>query len=88
MFICLNILHLFGSLLFGIHYAFNDIGVDSFFTLLVHAHKNKEDTQMLPEIKKLLYTTDLSDNSAYAFRYAINSAKQHDARIIILQRFL
>ncbi|MCD4716820.1 MAG: universal stress protein [Desulfobacterales bacterium] len=39
---------------------------------------------MIPEIQKILYTTDLSDNSAYAFRYAINSAKQHDARIVIL----
>ncbi len=39
---------------------------------------------MLPEIKKILYATDLSDNSAYALRYAINSAKKHDARIIIL----
>ena len=39
---------------------------------------------MIPEIKKLLYTTDLSANSAYAFRYAINSAKKHNAKIIIL----
>ena len=39
---------------------------------------------MIPEIKKFLYTTDLSANSAYAFRYAINSAKKHDAKIIIL----
>ncbi|MBW1779423.1 MAG: universal stress protein [Deltaproteobacteria bacterium] len=39
---------------------------------------------MMPEIQKILYTTDLSDNSAYVFRYAINSAKRHDAKIIIL----
>jgi nucleotide-binding universal stress UspA family protein len=39
---------------------------------------------MIPKIQKILYTTDLSDNSAYAFRYAINSAKQHDAKIVIL----
>ena len=39
---------------------------------------------MIPQIKKILYATDLSDNSAYALRYAINSAKKHDARIIIL----
>lgn len=39
---------------------------------------------MIPEIKRILYTTDLSPNSAYAFRYAINSAKKHDADIIIL----
>jgi len=39
---------------------------------------------MIPEIKRILYTTDLSPNSAYALRYAINSAKKHDAGIIIL----
>ena len=39
---------------------------------------------MIPEIRKILYTTDLSDNSAYVFRYAINSAKKHDARLTIL----
>jgi len=39
---------------------------------------------MIPKIQKILYATDLSENSAYAFRYAINSAKKHDADIIIL----
>ena len=39
---------------------------------------------MIPRIKKILYTTDLSKNSAYAFRYAVNSAKNHNAKIIIL----
>lgn len=39
---------------------------------------------MIPKIQKILYTTDLSANSAYAFRYAINFAKQHDADIIFL----
>jgi len=39
---------------------------------------------MIPEIKKILYTTDLSPNSAYAFRYAVGSAKRHDAEIILL----
>jgi len=39
---------------------------------------------MIPKIEKILYATDLSENSAYAFRYAINSAKKHDASIIIL----
>jgi nucleotide-binding universal stress UspA family protein len=42
---------------------------------------------MIPEIKRILYATDLSDNSAYAFRYAINSALKHDAGIIILYVF-
>jgi nucleotide-binding universal stress UspA family protein len=39
---------------------------------------------MIPKIQKILYSTDLSENSAYAFRYAINSAKNHDADIVIL----
>ncbi len=38
----------------------------------------------MPEIKKILYATDLSPNSAYAFRYAVNSAKKHNADIVIL----
>ena len=42
---------------------------------------------MIPNINKILYATDLSDNSAYAFRYAINSALKHDAAIIILHVF-
>jgi nucleotide-binding universal stress UspA family protein len=42
---------------------------------------------MIPDIKKILYATDLSDNSAYALRYAINSALKHDAGIIILHVF-
>lgn len=39
---------------------------------------------MIPKIQKILYSTDLSENSAYAFRYAINAAKSHDADIVIL----
>ena len=39
---------------------------------------------MIPKIKKILYATDLSENSAYAFRYAVNSAKQHNAELVIL----
>ena len=39
---------------------------------------------MIPDINRILYTTDLSPNAAYAFRYALNSAKKHDADIIIL----
>lgn len=39
---------------------------------------------MIPEIRRILYATDLSANSAYAFRYAINSAKKHDAKIVVL----
>jgi acetoin utilization protein AcuB len=39
---------------------------------------------MTPQIKKILYATDLSKNSSYAFLYAIDMAKEHDARIVIL----
>jgi len=42
---------------------------------------------MITEIQKILYATDLSQNSAYAFRYAINSAIKHNAEIIILHVF-
>jgi nucleotide-binding universal stress UspA family protein len=39
---------------------------------------------MTPQIKKILYATDLSKNSSYAFLYAIDMAKKHDATIVIL----
>ena len=39
---------------------------------------------MASAIRKILYTTDLSENSAYVFRYALNSAEFHDAEIHIL----
>ena len=42
---------------------------------------------MIPKIQKILYATDLSPNSAYAFRYAMNFAITHDAKIIILHAF-
>ena len=39
---------------------------------------------MIPKIKKILYTTDLSQNSVYAFYFAVDLAQQHNANIIIL----
>jgi nucleotide-binding universal stress UspA family protein len=39
---------------------------------------------MLPEIKKVLYATDLSRNSAFAFRYAMSFAERQNAEIVIL----
>ena len=39
---------------------------------------------MIPEIKKILYTTDLSDTSNYAFSYAASVANRYDASINIL----
>ena len=39
---------------------------------------------MLPEINKVLYATDLSRNSAFAFRYAMGFAEKQNAEIVIL----
>ncbi len=39
---------------------------------------------MIPQIKKILYATDLTKNSAYAFYFAVDTAKKHDAEIVIL----
>ena len=42
---------------------------------------------MIPKISKILYATDLTVNSAYAFRYALNTAEKHDAQIDLLHVF-
>ena len=39
---------------------------------------------MPPDIKQILYATDLSPNAVYAMRYANKIARQNDARIVIL----
>jgi nucleotide-binding universal stress UspA family protein len=39
---------------------------------------------MIPQIRKILYATDLSKNSVYAFRYATEIAEKYDAEMIIL----
>ena len=39
---------------------------------------------MIPKINRILYTTDLSLNAAYVFRYALNSAEKHNAKIDVL----
>ena len=39
---------------------------------------------MIPDIKKILYATDLSENSRYAFGYAVSLANSHDAKITVL----
>jgi nucleotide-binding universal stress UspA family protein len=39
---------------------------------------------MIPKIKKILYATDLSKNSSYAFLYAADMAKRHGAQIVVL----
>lgn len=38
---------------------------------------------MIPEIKKILYVTDLSQNARYAFGYAASLANRYDAGITI-----
>ena len=42
---------------------------------------------MIPQIKRILYATDLSPNSVYALRYAMDSALKHHADLIILHVF-
>ena len=39
---------------------------------------------MIPEIKKILYTTDLSENARYAFEYAMSLANRYEAGLTIL----
>ncbi len=39
---------------------------------------------MLPKIKKILYATDLSDNSRLAFSYAIGQAEQYGAQLMVV----
>jgi nucleotide-binding universal stress UspA family protein len=39
---------------------------------------------MIPEIKKILYSTDLSKNARYAFAYAAEIANKHNAKITVL----
>ncbi|MBW1819113.1 MAG: universal stress protein, partial [Deltaproteobacteria bacterium] len=39
---------------------------------------------MIPEIKKILYATDLSENARYAFSYATSLANRYGAGITIL----
>ena len=39
---------------------------------------------MIPEIKKILYTTDLSKNARYAFGYAASLANRYGAGITLL----
>ncbi len=39
---------------------------------------------MTPEIRKILYVTDLSRNAAYAFRYAVRFMRSFDAELVIL----
>jgi len=43
----------------------------------------KRRRRMIPQIKKILYTTDLTKNSSYAFYFAVDLAQRHDARIIV-----
>jgi nucleotide-binding universal stress UspA family protein len=39
---------------------------------------------MTLKIKKILYATDLSKNSSFAFLYASDMARRHDAKIVML----
>ena len=39
---------------------------------------------MIPEIKRILYATDLSENAKHAFTYAATIANRFDAKITII----
>lgn len=39
---------------------------------------------IIPDIKKILYATDLSENARYCFGYAVSLAHQYDASLTIL----
>ena len=39
---------------------------------------------IIPEIKKILYATDLSENARYSFRYAVSLSHRYDASLTIL----
>ncbi|MGD8676287.1 MAG: universal stress protein [Desulfobacterales bacterium] len=39
---------------------------------------------MIPEINKILYATDLSENARFAFGFAASLAKRYNAQITIL----
>lgn len=39
---------------------------------------------MIPQIKRILYATDLSKNSSYAFLFATDMARRYEASIVIL----
>jgi nucleotide-binding universal stress UspA family protein len=39
---------------------------------------------MTPQIEKILYATDLTKNSSYAFHFAVDLARTHGAKVIIL----
>jgi nucleotide-binding universal stress UspA family protein len=40
--------------------------------------------KMIPQIRKILFATDLSKNSAYAFFYALHMARRDEAKIVIV----
>ena len=54
------------------------------FIIPLPSEKTAIEGHMIPQVKKILYATDLSKNSAYAFFYATDMAKRHDARMVIL----
>jgi len=46
--------------------------------------KMEEVMTLFPQIKRILYTTDLSPNSTHVLRHTVNSAKKHGAKIVAL----
>ena len=50
----------------------------------LEALTNFWERMMIPQIRKILYATDLSKNSVYAYRHAMDMAEKYDAEIVIL----
>jgi nucleotide-binding universal stress UspA family protein len=66
----------------------NEIGLSGYvlmgFQVCYNSARREGGDTMVPEIKKILYATDLSKNSSYAFYYAVQLARKFDAKITIL----
>ena len=60
------------------------LGQGGYIIFDFRSEPKKKGEEMIPQIKKILYATDLSKNSAYAFFHAVDLAKKHDATIVIL----
>jgi nucleotide-binding universal stress UspA family protein len=62
----------------------NKIPTEYLVRNLLAQKQGKGRKNMVPKIRKILFATDLSENSVYAFYFAIELAKQHNATIVIL----
>lgn len=52
--------------------------------MILSVPKNGDTEVMMPDIKKILYATDLSENSRHAFAYAAGIANRYGAGVTVL----